>query len=163
MKNQNEDQNIQRYQIDVELLGDVILHRPDSPDCSLYLDTVTGEPIAALPEEEQDKCFTAKRLLNDDTNRFAPLYRIPAITEFTWMENFAHFVDDDAIREKLQKILSVSSMIEGFNVEIRKHPPYWDLWLAHLNSNKVLEAENILAEHGIEEGEKFVFLREGKS
>jgi hypothetical protein len=123
---------------------------------------LTDSDIDALPEEEQDRCLTAKRILDDDAGRFAPLCRIPAITEFTWMENFTHFVDDDAVREKLQKIVSVSSMMEEFKAELRKHPTYRMLWLVQLNSNKLLEAENILAEHGIEEGEKFVFSREGK-
>jgi hypothetical protein len=55
--------------------------------------------------------------------------------------------------------LNVSAKMDEFHSEISKHPAERDLWLHQRNANKVRETEMILSELGVEEGERFKFLR----
>ena len=75
------------------------------------------------------------------------------------MADFAEFVSNDLLYEQLKRLFDVSDKMKRFNELVRQYPEEFEFWCVRLNAEKCAEAESILAEYGIVEGEKFAFRR----
>jgi len=100
MKNKNESMSVEKYQVDLGSLGDLMLAARDESKDHIFLDTETGRPeilphsllnavasenasaLRSLPDEERDLTFMAKKILEDSSGRYIDLPEISLLTEY---------------------------------------------------------------------------------
>jgi Uncharacterised protein family (UPF0158) len=175
MENKTNAENKRRYQIDLGLLGDVMLSARNPGRQHFFLDTDFGQPeilsddllntvlekgnpeIGNLSEEECKRAFLARRIFEDEEGRYVDLPAIDAITEYSWMADFAEFVGNPELYSELKELFDVSEKVNRFYELLKEHPEEFELWCHQMHSRKCVEAKELLAECGIVEGERFCF------
>lgn len=153
-----------RYRIDLDLLSDMMISPRKYRKEEIYLDTHSGQPVflsdnrISGSETEQD--FMEELEGESKGRTLVELPIIDSLTEFHWMTEFAEMVSTPELYSELQQLLDLSGTIKKFYSLLAKHPEEQLMWFHQFNQKKRAEAESLLNEIGICEGERYFFHRE---
>lgn len=125
--------------------GDLIFSPPELADRDLADKEVTDE----LPEWEQELVPLAREI-QDGSDRYTPVPRMPSYEVYNLMVEFAVTVSDPRLRELLSVALHGKGAFGRFKSVLYNHPEEQDRWYAMKQATMEEWIRNWLADLGIE-------------